>query len=317
MKQRILAVLLGQAGKPVSGAKLAETLGISRVMVHKYIASLRSDGFVIKAIAGHGYELFWPKTEVNPSRLRVNIKGDFGQQLDWHLQLGSTQDALVELVNQGQGKHGQVLLAREQSGGRGRRGRYWVSAPGGIWFSLLIITEIPIYELSRLALLFSLAVVKAIKPWCSEVKIKWPNDIMIHDCKLGGLLLNLQGETNDRCNLVVGVGINVNGAPPNLLPDHKQPAISLQQWRGEFILIDDLFVAILQAMESLYCSYGQGKWDNIIAEYRTHCTHLGKIITVHQGDQLITGVNTAITQDGSLQLMVDDHIITLHSGDII
>lgn len=317
MKERILEILLKQVGTTISGAKLAEELGISRVMIHKYIEGLRRDGFSITAQEGRGYLLSWPKGEVNPAVVTSMIKGSFGSMLLWSSEVTSTQDELLSLLNDGKAVNGQVLVARRQLSGRGRRGRGWVAEPGGLWFSLFIVTELPMLEIPRLSLVFSLALVKVLQGWCPQVTIKWPNDLMVEGKKLGGLLLNLQGEANDVSCLVVGVGINVNCEPPILDKTSQQSATSLKYIGGEIIPIDELFVAILQSMESLYNSYCNGGWDNIISEYRHYCNHLGQTITVHQGQEKITGINTAITADGSLELITAGTRLVLHSGDIL
>jgi len=317
MKQQILNSLLEEAGMPVSGNKLAEKLGISRVMVHKYIDTLRREGYEIKAQERRGYCLEWPLSEINPVRVTRLLSGEFGQPIIWQPLVGSTQEQLLTMVGSGLASNGQVLVARQQTEGRGRRGRAWLAEPGGLWFSIFIRTDLPMLKIARLSLVFSLAVVKALQPWCQEASIKWPNDIMVNGCKLGGLLLNLQGEAHEASNLVIGVGINVNSDPPELPITSKLQAVSLLQLRGEITPIDELFAAILQSMETLYNSYLEGNWGNIIKEYRQHCSHLGQTITVHQGEQMVTGINTAITWEGNLELMVAGNKVTLHNGDII
>jgi len=201
------------AGESRSGETIAAELGCSRTAVWKHIESLRELGVGVEAVAGLGYRLAEPIELLDRQRITAGLSA--GAQRDLaSFQIISTVDSTnAELQRMPAAEqHACAVLAERQTSGRGRRGRHWYSPfARNIYLSLGWRFDTGVGELGCLPLVVALAAGEALRlAGVTGHAIKWPNDILLNGRKLGGCLVEVQGDASGPCSAVMGVGINVN-----------------------------------------------------------------------------------------------------------
>ncbi|MDR2575464.1 MAG: biotin--[acetyl-CoA-carboxylase] ligase [Treponema sp.] len=245
-KARLLLALREQAGKTVSGAKLASDFGISRVGVWKGIQSLLTAGYLIKANDA-GYFL---DPDKNSDFLYPWEFGEKEAMFRFFESTASTMNNARDFASQGQ-ISGIVAVAETQSAGRGRNGRTWASRLGGLYCSFLDRPSIAIADYSMPLMLYQIAAARAISAVCGkQAKLRWPNDIYIDGRKIAGIITELEAEGDMISWVVTGIGINVN----NLSPSAK--AISCSEIVKHAVSRRILLTAIIKEADQLKKSAG-------------------------------------------------------------
>ena len=175
-------------GSWVSGEEMASRLGISRAAVWKQIKSLRAKGFEIESSTKKGYRLVNKPDLLDSNLLRSGLETRrLGRELHCHREVSSTNEYARSIA--ACCKDGTVILAETQTVGRGRLSRPWSSPQGGIWMSLVLKPEIPLAQAYRINMAVSVALARAIYGlYGLKADIKWPNDLLINDRKLCGIL---------------------------------------------------------------------------------------------------------------------------------
>jgi len=306
-----------------SGEQLAEALGVTRAAVWKQVAKLESWGLSVEATRGSGYLLARPidfLSEADIVRELVPDVVDFLARIDVADELDSTNQALLEESSPAAGQLA-VRLAEFQHAGRGRRGRTWV-APfgGGLCLSVgWTFTEIP-RDLSALTLVTGLVIRSVILETTGvEVQLKWPNDLIWHDKKLGGVLVELKAESHGPCYVVVGIGINVSGIPAQL--------DSTGNWPGGVV---DLYTAtsgmppprnslaarLIGALGSMLLSYSESGFPAYREEYAAADYLYGRQISVQDESNVLTGVAGGVDADGALRVNTGDGVERVIAGDV-
>ena len=213
----VLQVLRG-AADPISGEYLAAQLGLSRAAVWKRVHRLKAQGYVIEGSPRRGYRLLAVPDKLLPEEVLQGLKTRrFTGPVHHFETLDSTNDLAKELAARG-APEGTVVVAETQTGGRGRLGREWNSPPGvGLYVSLVLRPMLPPMELPQITLTTAVAVVRAVRRVAGVAPgIKWPNDLLFNGKKLGGILTEMETESDRIRHVVVGLGLNVNnpGFPP-------------------------------------------------------------------------------------------------------
>ncbi|MCS7197378.1 MAG: biotin--[acetyl-CoA-carboxylase] ligase [Candidatus Bipolaricaulota bacterium] len=163
--------------------------------------------------------------------------------------LSSTNEYLRHLAESG-APEGTVIIAREQTAGKGRFGRRWASPKGGAWFSVLLRPPIPVEQAGCIAIVMAVSLARALRErWSVPVGVKWPNDLYVRERKLGGILIELSSSPRKIEWLIAGIGINVN----NILPQETSvPATSLSCELGRVIDLEEFFDVALHALARDY-----------------------------------------------------------------
>jgi BirA family biotin operon repressor/biotin-[acetyl-CoA-carboxylase] ligase len=201
-----------------SGEDLAQTLGVSRSAVWKAVESLRDLGATLHAVRNRGYRLAKLSEQLAAERILEKLSDGVRERvrtLEVAWTVGSTNTELLSRANPPNGLS-EVMLAEYQTAGRGRRGRAWLAPPGGaICLSLSwTFTDVPA-DLSALGLVIGVCELRALRELgVSGAKLKWPNDVLVDQRKLGGILIELRAESGGPACVVIGIGLNVAlGAP--------------------------------------------------------------------------------------------------------
>lgn len=301
-----------------SGAQLAESLGISRVAVWKHIDSLKRSGYDIAAVKGKGYRLEHPEHAVIPAFIEKNLADPhWGKPVFYTAQTESTNLWARQLLETESLPEGTLVLASQQTGGRGRLGRIWSSPPGGLYFSLVLRPPLDLQRASLLSLVMAAACARSLQQYtgCS-CGIKWPNDVMINERKAGGILLEASGEIDRLDYVVAGIGINVNLLPQDMPEEIRPLATSLAIAAGQYYDLSQLLVSLLQDLRHDYYRFLQEGFQPFLEIYKEHCIHWQQPIAVNTGNRQIKGVHKDIDTNGSLVIETNGEIISISTGDV-
>jgi BirA family transcriptional regulator, biotin operon repressor / biotin---[acetyl-CoA-carboxylase] ligase len=225
-KQKAILALLAD-GQFHSGTALAGALNISRSAIWKQLNGLAGLGIQHSAISGKGYRLVRPLELLDENKILAAVDEKTRaliSSFEIHDQIPSTNTYLVERALEN-APSGAICFAEQQTAGKGRRGRHWVSPFGSnIYLSILWRFQASPMAISGLSLAIGIAVIRALKVHYGDTfRLKWPNDIYYQDKKLGGILVEVSGESDGPCAAVIGLGLNV------YLPEVEAAAIT-QQW---------------------------------------------------------------------------------------
>lgn len=255
---------------------------------------------------------------MQPSRVTKYLQAEIlGHPILYFRELTSTNDVAKELALRGV-KEGTVILAETQIGGRGRLERKWISPEGGLWFSIVLRPTIPSKHAPKLTLMASVAVARTINKLSPVgAGIKWPNDVLINQKKVCGILTEAEfkGETLDF--VVVGIGINANfdlNALPRYIRDYST---TLRKESGEEIDRETLLCRLLEKTESYYALFKERKFGAILKEWRSLTNFLGSYVKIVSGEEKIEGMALNIDEDGALMLRLNDKTLRkVTAGDM-
>ncbi|MEM2525204.1 MAG: biotin--[acetyl-CoA-carboxylase] ligase [Candidatus Methanomethylicaceae archaeon] len=300
----------------ISGEEIAKKLNISRVAVHKYIQKLRSQGYVIEGVCGKGYRLIPRPDGLLPLELKIRLNTKiFGKEIITLETIDSTQNFIKKLAEEG-APEGTLVIALEQKSGKGRMNRQWHSPKGGLWFSILLRPPFLPKEMYKLTLLFGVAVAKSLKIYGLEPYLKWPNDVLINNKKICGILLEGSTEADRIEYIAVGIGINANFLVDSLPEDVRKNATSIFEILNKKIDRAELLCEILKNSESLYLYAIKNGFSHIISLWKS-LSLFDKMVEIRLFNESIRGIAIDIDEDGALILNENGKIRKIYSGDVI
>ncbi|MFQ6058412.1 MAG: biotin--[acetyl-CoA-carboxylase] ligase [Anaerolineae bacterium] len=254
--------------------------------------------------------------KLSPARIKEGLKTTFvGQNVVYYPSIGSTNDAAKELATR-KAPEGTLVIADVQTAGKGRLGRRWLAPAGtSLLLSLLFYPDLAPHQAPRLTMLCALATVGGIQALTGlSPRLKWPNDILIRDKKVGGILTEA-GVTGGRLDYaVVGLGLNVNFAPAQI-PELAATATSLSQALDREVPRVPLLQTILEGIEERYRRLRAG-WSPH-EEWAAHLVTLGQEVRVVTPWGVKEGLAEAVDEDGALLLRRDDgSLARIATGDV-
>lgn len=309
MRQKILQLLRDNSSGYFSGEEMARMLGVSRTAIWKNIQSLLLDGYHIESSPRLGYRLVRVPDLLYPAEILKGLKTKIiasGPELIYHfLQVDSTNTSLKKLADQG-AADGTVVIAEEQTAGRGRLGRSWFSPAGkSITLSILLRPSLAPGNTPLFTLMTAAAIVRGIKNILPDISvgIKWPNDLMINKRKVSGILTELKAEADLLHYLIIGIGININSEEKDFPPELRNIATSLFLENNKTkISRQQLLCEILQELDDAYRRYFLENPAFIIKEWKKFDITLGRKITVKTIKGTFIGTAVDLAADGSLIL---------------
>lgn len=225
----------------------------------------------------------------------------------------STQDVAAALASEG-APEGVLVLAEEQVSGRGRHGRSWASPRGGLWFTIVLRPGVNV-SLGLLSLSLGLAVARAVRELCGvDARLKWPNDVVVGDRKLAGVLVEGEAGSEGLRFLLAGVGVNVNNELP---PELSGSATSLRELLGRPAPRLLLLARILQEFDNAYSELQRGNWERVVSEWKRLSATLGRRVRVITQKGVCEGVAVDVDSNGGLIVEADGHLSVFHSGEVI
>jgi BirA family biotin operon repressor/biotin-[acetyl-CoA-carboxylase] ligase len=316
---QILTALRSAGEESVSGADLSDRLGITRATIWARIEELRSLGYDIEASPHQGYKLLSVPDVLHRDDLLSLVRGTrvIGRDIQVFQETSSTNDVVERLARDGVGQ-GTVVFAESQTKGRGRLGRKWVSAAGkGLWFSVLLRPELRPQDATQLTIIAATALARALRTYELSPLIKWPNDILIGQRKLAGVLTELAAEIDRIRYVILGIGMNVNSTLSDFPPDVRGVATSLRIETGAPVRRAELAAAVLRELDSDYDRLCRGDFPNIADEWARQCATLGQRVTIRVGDRAVHGQAEALDDSGALLLRTaHGHLERIVGGDV-
>lgn len=314
MEQPLLELLrlLGD-GEAHTGARLGEQLGISRQAVWKRIERLRELGLPVIGSATAGYRLDPPPELLDRDRILSRLNCDQREvlnRLEIVLSTDSTNDALAALPLDS--RHGSVLLAEHQRAGRGRRGRQWHSPlAANLYLSLAWRFDRGIAALGGLSLAVAVAAARALQQQgVGPVHLKWPNDILLDERKLGGILVEVSGDLQGPCHVIVGIGLNYR------MPDATRLDQPWTDLRDHALSRNALAAALLNHLLAAMADYADQGFSTFARDwYQWDCLR-GRQITVIREPSPVEGVAMGVADDGALLLHSDGQQMAFHAGEV-
>lgn len=314
MKDKVLSFLRKQEGF-ISGEEISREFSISRAAIWKHINQLKKEGYKILAVPHLGYKLESGPDRLTPQEVSYQLDTKLlGKKIYYYAQTSSTMDEAMRLSLEG-APEGTLILAEAQTKGRGRLGRDWYSPKAkGIYLSTILRPKILPNETPKLTLMVAVACAQAINRITGlHVTIKWPNDLLIKERKLGGILTELNAEADSVKFVVIGIGINVNN-PRSSLP---AKATSLKEEINETVPRIELLKRILIEIERCYLVFQKEGFGPILEQWRQLSSMLGTRIRVNYKKEHIEGVAIDVDMDGSLLVRKDSGFIErVIAGDI-
>jgi len=319
-RNTILRVLAD--GKFHSGEELAAMLDVSRASVWKHLNILKDlYSLNIHSVRGRGYRLGNPLDLLDAEQIKAQIHTlarPHISRLEVHDQINSTNSYLMGLALEG-ADSGVVCIAEQQTAGRGRRGRTWVSPFGcNIYLSILWRYSVGMADLSGISIAAGVAVARTLENLGVEgVGLKWPNDILLHDRKLAGLLLEVAGEQNGPSRVVLGVGLNTLLTPQDAEPI-DQPWIDLSgSVGGESISRNTLSAMLVSELVTMMSCFETDRLSGIMEEWSRFDLHYNQEIIIRMNEQKqVVGIHKGIDDSGALLLQIGDEIKAYHGGEV-
>ncbi len=279
-KQTVLKLLQSSSGKFISGEGISSELGITRAAVWKAVNALRRDGYDIDARKSQGYRLMDAPNRLTETEIRANLGETrlVGRKLCCFESVDSTNAYLKRAASEGV-VDGTVAVADEQTGGRGRRGRSFISPAGkGVYLSVLLRPPVepnhllPITGFTAVAMCNAIERVAGVRP-----RIKWVNDLVLGGRKICGILteLSMEGESGSLQYVIVGVGINVSQTREDFAGELESIATSLDAETGQTISRAVLAAAMIEEFDVLYAALLRHKLGPYLDSYRRDCLTIG------------------------------------------
>lgn len=273
-RDEVLAALRGAADDGLSGELLAGRLGISRVAVSKHVARLRASGYEIQAVPGTGYRLIASPDAPVPSEVEPLLQSTLWTRLEGGGVTGSTNDDARELARAG-ATQGSVVLASGQTSGKGRLGRTWESPGGGAYFSAILRPDVSPTDVASLALAVALGVARGLETLGATPRLKWPNDVLLGEGKLAGVLLEMAAESDRVEWVVAGVGLNIRPVEGRRIAGASYLA---DEVRG--VRVASAVAAILDGVADTYAQWLNGGFAVLLQAYVDRFTLSGAEVCV-------------------------------------
>lgn len=307
VKTEVLTLLESSREQDLSGQDIAERLGVTRAAVWKAVKSLKEEGYKIEAVSNRGYRLMSASDVLSAEGIRLSLDEKYHDyEIEVHKCLDSTNLQVKKRSLDG-AEQGLVIVAEEQTAGRGRRGRSFVSPPGtGIYFSVLFR---PAPEESSDVVLITTAASVAIcrgirRVLKEEPSIKWVNDVYLRDRKVCGILTEAVSdfESGRIDTVVVGIGINYR-EPENGFAEEIKDIAGAVCTKEKQVPRNELVAAILNELFDLYEGLSE---RSFIEDYRKWSNVIGKEVKFTSGNEWVYGTATAIDDDGGLVIQLED-----------
>jgi len=307
-KRQILALL--SSGQFVSGEQLATELGISRAAVNKHIDALETYGVAIYSVKGRGYKLANPISLIDASRLVQSIDN----RCFYFDEIASTNGFMLSHTTEL--KNGDVCVAEYQSAGRGRRGRTWVSPYGHhLYFSLFWTFPQGMAQAMGLSLVVACTLVEVLKSFGVEnIGVKWPNDIYLDNKKLAGILIEMSGQADSQCQLIIGVGVNM------AMSDEQGKGID-QPWSDLSELVDmpDKTALVIELQKQLKRDIQLFEREGLAAfkaRWQAADLFFGREIRLLMADNFVDGICRGVDEQGAVLLETADGMQAFIGGEI-
>lgn len=315
----LLTLLAENTTIVISGAKIAKEIGVSRQHVFRWIEKLRALGVRVKGLARTGYHIERAPDILTPQMLSHRLTGTaFSKHIYHFFKVDSTNTIAMHLGEAG-APHGAIVLAEEQTGGRGRSGRKWLTEKSaGICCSVLVRPQIPPAHAPLLTIVAGLAARDAVADELKAIPdIRWPNDLLVQGRKFGGILTEMHAEPDRLHYAVIGIGINVNQTKMPAEIEDIATSLSIESEKVHSRL--EISIRLLHHLDRYYNLYLAEGPMPILRRFAEVSTYFrGKRVHVTTARETFTGTTAGLESSGVLRVVRDDGRGTepILSGDV-
>lgn len=305
-ENKILKILYDEKNEYVTVSEIGSAVDISLSQLENEIDKLRAKGYAIDQNE-HGYKLNGAPNLLLPYEIKKGLKTQFlGKNIHFFKEVDSTNDVARELADEGAAE-GTIVVAESQRSGKGRRGKRWISPSGGVWMTIILRPDIEPSRAPQLTLVTGVAVAETLDQECGlNIGIKWPNDILIGDKKVSGILTEVKTKNGNVDYVLVGIGIDLNLDISSFPPDLRGGATSLKAELDREIRGAELVQRFLQRFEILYAQFNAGDFREILRQWRKLSSTIGKYVEVHKKGRTVYGEAVGVNKDGKLILELED-----------
>lgn len=319
MKDEILRLLKENTEDFISGQEISEKFGVSRTAIWKCINQLKTEGYEIESVSKKGYRLLDSPDVLTYEEIYEGLNTKFiGRKIIHFDSIDSTNSKAKELASL-LDEDGTVVIAEEQTMGKGRLGRNFISPNRkGIWMSIILKPDINPLNVSMVTQIGAAAINKAFREMKIDTLIKWPNDILLNKKKLCGILTEMSAELTKVNFIVMGIGINVNLDEEDFTEEVKETATSLKIEMGKKISRKEIVTRILNNFEPLYKAFVEKEdIEEAIAICRENSILIDREIKVIKKENSIRAKVIDINNKGELIVKYEDGSVeNLISGEI-
>lgn len=290
--------------------ELSDKLVLSEADIEKQVKQLQQLGFYLATDSQKGYRIISRPDILLPFEIKNKLTTRYmGQTIYYFPELVSTNITANQLAAGKADKirEGTIVIAEKQSKGKGRAEKRWISPPGGIWISIILYPKTIPSQMPLITFAAAVAVTRTIIKLFPQanVRIKWPNDVLIDNRKVCGILTEMSTVVNIIKWVIVGIGINVNNDSSHLPGGIRENTISLKEVTGRSIARANFVRHLCIELERFYEILKKGDISLIMEEWKLHNNVLGKKIKVNIGEQIIAGEVSDINEKGALILKTD------------
>ena len=308
MDEEILKLLRESPSVFLSGEEIGQRLKVTRTTVWKRVKHLRTLGYEIEASTRSGYRLIRSPDLLTPSEVKPLLgTKQLGRVIHYFQTIDSTNSKAYQLALEG-AKEGELVIAESQEKGRGRLGRHWFSPPFlNLYLSVILRPNIPPQQASLITLMAAVATVDAIRKFTGLLPlIKWPNDILLRDRKVAGLLNEIHSEMDRVHFIILGMGVNLNVDGKMFPKEVRTLATSLKKEMGQTISRKAFLQLLLQELEGWYTLFLKEGAAAILKAWRDRAQIKGRRVKVHSFGKTLVGVAVDVDSDGALILETAD-----------
>ena len=236
-----------------------------------------------------------------------------GREFNYHPQTNSTNEDAWRYTQNSSG-HGSLVFTDKQTVGKGRRDNQWVSTPDkSLTFSFILHSELELEKMGLLPILTGISIVRGIESATAiQTGLKWPNDIMLNEKKMGGILIESK-QIRNGLGVVVGVGLNINENAQDIPHTLRNNAISLAMFSKQTHSREQILSAILNEFETLY----NNQMNSIIPLWTDHCIHQDREVSFHSEKGKQKGIFQGVSSLGHAEIQINGKTQTFPSGVII
>ena len=316
---KILSFLKSHKTEFLSGQDMSDVLKISRVAVWKDIKKIRSLGYKIESKQNLGYRLVDSTKLLLPWEVIQNLNTEFlGKKVYYFDTIDTTQNFAMEIATKNN-MNGTIIIAKKQTGGRGRMKRKWKSPAGGIWMSIIIHPKFSVSSTTLVPIAISLALCMAIEKTLKiKPELKWPNDVTLKGKKVAGVLVDASIISNEIEYMIIGIGINFKIKPTELAKTIKKTP----NFYGVTTLVKKnmnslpLLHQFLYELENVFQMINSKHTKKIINQWTKRSSMIGKNVSIVIGNDSINGKAVKIDNDGALIISKGKKIERILAGDI-
>ena len=317
----LLRLLLNATPYYISGNSIANSLKMSRVAVWARITKLRDEGFTIEASQNKGYRLAIEPNKVNKSLIEAWLtKKNVVCKLYVYDSLDSTNSEAERLLTNEE-TIPFAILANKQHSGRGRLGKDWYSpSKGNLYLSIAFKPNLDALRLRKFTLWQGISICNYLRTLCKteDIKLKWPNDIIVGNKKLGGMLTEAKIDCENIKSLVFGFGLNINSKVTSYSNPFNKIATSIYELIGKKTRVNEISASIIKIILQSYNQCITGINDHLfIEEWNKLDSQFNKKISINIGNNQYTGIANGIDNEGGLKIKLGNgHLKIFHSGEI-